>query len=164
MLFSDIQAVSEWSKLLIVILQLEGLKLLSVIFWPFRMILFNYLAAAGRNSGLCAGMCVSVAWNASESTLSLEKPLNLFFFNRYLARLLVNKIREWVNNVHQPVGDHWWGMLQGVSEERTSACWWTVNNVACKCSSTFFFRNKKRKLDLDFSDFWSQSFTQWERV
>ena len=91
-LFSDIQAVSEWSELLIVILQLEGLKLLSVIFRPFRMILFNYLAAAGRNSGLCAGMCVSVAWNASESTLSLEKPLNLFFFNRYLARLLVNKI------------------------------------------------------------------------
>ena len=58
------------------------------------MILFNYLANAGKNVGLCAGMCISVAWNVFESCVSLEKPLNLFFFNRYLARLLVNKIKE----------------------------------------------------------------------
>lgn len=58
------------------------------------MILFNYLAAMGHNSKLKAGICISVIWNVFESCISLEKPLNLLFFNRYLARLLVNKIRE----------------------------------------------------------------------
>lgn len=61
------------------------------------MILFNYLASMGKNSGLRAGMCISVAWNVFESAVSLEKPLNLLFFNRYLARMLVKKLQE---NVH----------------------------------------------------------------
>ncbi|KAL8584185.1 hypothetical protein ACOMHN_034871 [Nucella lapillus] len=60
------------------------------------MILFNYLAT-GRNSGLCAAMCISVAWNVFESCLSLETPLNLLFFNRYLAKLLVKMVRQ---NIH----------------------------------------------------------------
>ncbi|PVD32380.1 hypothetical protein C0Q70_07814 [Pomacea canaliculata] len=61
------------------------------------IILFNYLVAMGKESGLCAGMCISAAWNIFESCASLEKPLNLFFFNRYLARLLVKKVQE---NIH----------------------------------------------------------------
>jgi abhydrolase domain-containing protein 1/3 len=58
------------------------------------MILFNYLAATGEKSGLKAAMCISVPWNVFESAISLEKPLNMLFFNRYLARLLVRKIQE----------------------------------------------------------------------
>ncbi|XP_076437839.1 LOW QUALITY PROTEIN: phospholipase ABHD3-like [Babylonia areolata] len=61
------------------------------------MILFNYLAATGKEARLCAAMCVSVAWNVFESCMSLEKPLNLLFFNRYLARLLVKMFRD---NIH----------------------------------------------------------------
>lgn len=55
-------------------------------------ILFNYMCKRGRDVGLCAGMCVSVVWDLVESATSLEKPLNWFFFNKYLARMLVNKI------------------------------------------------------------------------
>ena len=63
------------------------------------MILFNYLAAMGRNSGLCAGMCVSVVWNLLESADSMEKPLNHFFYNRFLARSLVKKVERYQTHI-----------------------------------------------------------------
>ncbi|XP_046377501.1 phospholipase ABHD3-like [Haliotis rufescens] len=58
------------------------------------MILFNYLAKLGKDARLIAGMCVSVAWNVFESTLSLEQPLNCFLFNKRLARLLTDTVKK----------------------------------------------------------------------
>ena len=66
-----------------------------------RMILFNYLAAVGKDVGLCAGMCISVLWNLLESANSMEKPLNQLFYNRFLARSLVKKVERYQNTEYR---------------------------------------------------------------
>ncbi|XP_041360442.1 phospholipase ABHD3-like [Gigantopelta aegis] len=61
------------------------------------MILFNYISSMGPNCKLVAAMCISVSWNVFESTLSLEKPINYFLFNKMLARLLTSAVHR---NIH----------------------------------------------------------------
>ena len=60
----------------------------------FRIILFNYLAKAGKETPLKAAMTVSVAWNTMKSTESLETPVNLILFNRFLARELTQVLAK----------------------------------------------------------------------
>lgn len=59
------------------------------------LILTNYLAKEGKNSGLKAGFTVSAAWNIFESSKELEQPINWFVFNRLLAESLVSKVRAY---------------------------------------------------------------------
>ncbi|XP_071804918.1 phospholipase ABHD3-like [Asterias amurensis] len=61
------------------------------------IILFNYLAKVGKETPLKAAMTVSVAWNTMKSTESLETPVNLMLFNRFLARELTQVLAK---NVH----------------------------------------------------------------
>ncbi|KAL4217635.1 Phospholipase abhd3 [Mactra antiquata] len=62
------------------------------------MILFSYLAKLGKDCGMLAGMCVSMAWNVFESVGSLEKPgLNKHVLNRVLAKGLVENFKQ---NMH----------------------------------------------------------------
>lgn len=49
------------------------------------MILLNYLARKRGDSGMVAGITISVAWDAIVSSNSLEKPLNWLLFNTYLT-------------------------------------------------------------------------------
>ncbi|XP_043918293.1 protein ABHD1-like [Protopterus annectens] len=56
------------------------------------MILLNYLAKTRTKSDLLAALTLSICWNSIESTISLEKPLNHFLFNSYLASSLRNTI------------------------------------------------------------------------
>ncbi|KAK7091641.1 phospholipase ABHD3-like isoform X2 [Littorina saxatilis] len=58
------------------------------------VILFQYLANKGKEAGLCAGMCISVTWNLPISADSLERPLSYLFYNKYLARNLVKKLKS----------------------------------------------------------------------
>ena len=60
------------------------------------MILFNYLAKSGKDCGMLAGMCVSMAWNVFESVTSLEKPgINKHVLNRILAKGLVDNFQQY---------------------------------------------------------------------
>ncbi|ESO99164.1 hypothetical protein LOTGIDRAFT_226275 [Lottia gigantea] len=58
------------------------------------MILFNYLAKTGKDCKLVAGICMSVAWNVFESVLELERPINLYLFNRTLAQSLTELVKK----------------------------------------------------------------------
>uniref|UniRef100_H3B2C2 Phospholipase ABHD3 n=1 Tax=Latimeria chalumnae TaxID=7897 RepID=H3B2C2_LATCH len=50
------------------------------------MILLNYLARKGsEETGIFGALTFSISWNAKESCISLEKPLNLLLFNLHLA-------------------------------------------------------------------------------
>ncbi|CAG5928062.1 unnamed protein product [Menidia menidia] len=49
------------------------------------MILLNYLARKRTESGLVAGITISVAWDALKSASSMEEPLNWLLFNKYLT-------------------------------------------------------------------------------
>lgn len=59
------------------------------------LILTNYLAKVGKNSGIKAGFTVSAAWNVFESCKALEQPINWFVFNRLLAEALISKVKEY---------------------------------------------------------------------
>lgn len=61
------------------------------------MILFHHLAKSGVNSGLVAGMTVSVPWNPFESLKTLCTPLNKALFNRRLAKKLVEMAERLVS-------------------------------------------------------------------
>uniref|UniRef100_A0A668ARF3 Abhydrolase domain containing 1 n=1 Tax=Myripristis murdjan TaxID=586833 RepID=A0A668ARF3_9TELE len=66
------------------------------------MLLLNYLARKGSESGLVAGITLSVAWNTVESTASLEQPINWLLFNRHLTVNLcqaVNRHRKMLEKV-----------------------------------------------------------------
>lgn len=54
------------------------------------LVLTNYLAKVGPESGLVAGMTCSSPWNVFESSKTLEEPINLVCFNR----LLCNKLKQ----------------------------------------------------------------------
>ncbi|XP_064652798.1 phospholipase ABHD3-like isoform X2 [Lineus longissimus] len=58
------------------------------------MILYNYCARIGGDCPFVGAMIVSVAWNPIKSSLTLEKPLDCFLFNRMLAKSLVEKIQK----------------------------------------------------------------------
>lgn len=52
------------------------------------MLLLSYLARKGKESGIVAGLTISVPWDAQKSSASLEEPLNWLLFNKYLTRSL----------------------------------------------------------------------------
>ncbi|XP_077443865.1 phospholipase ABHD3-like [Stigmatopora argus] len=56
------------------------------------MLLLNYLGRKGGESGLIAGLTVSVPWDALKSAESMEEPLNCFLFNRHLTRGLCEAV------------------------------------------------------------------------
>lgn len=65
------------------------------------MILLNYLAKTETKSDLLAALTLSACWNSMESTISLEKPLNHFLFNSYLAsslRSIISRHRKAVES------------------------------------------------------------------
>ncbi|CAL9692405.1 unnamed protein product [Knipowitschia caucasica] len=68
------------------------------------IMLLNYLANKGAESGLVAGFTISVAWDVQKSCDSMEKPLNLLLFNRRLARGLCETVIKH-RNVLQKVVD-----------------------------------------------------------
>lgn len=50
------------------------------------MLLLNYLGRKRSDSGLVAGLTISVPWDAQKSTVSMEEPLNWLLFNTHLTR------------------------------------------------------------------------------
>lgn len=56
------------------------------------MVLLNYLARKRRESGLVAGITISVPWNALKSSESMEEPLNWLLFNKYLTNGLCRAV------------------------------------------------------------------------
>jgi len=59
------------------------------------MILFSYLAKMGKDCGMLAGLCVSMAWNVFRSVDSLEQPgINKHILNRMLAKGLVDNFKQ----------------------------------------------------------------------
>ncbi|TNM94948.1 hypothetical protein fugu_017707 [Takifugu bimaculatus] len=50
------------------------------------MLLLSYLARKGKESGLVAGLTISVPWDAQKSSESMEEPLNWLLFNKHLTR------------------------------------------------------------------------------
>uniref|UniRef100_A0A7N6B831 Phospholipase ABHD3 n=1 Tax=Anabas testudineus TaxID=64144 RepID=A0A7N6B831_ANATE len=49
------------------------------------MLLLNYLARKRTQSGMVAGLTISVPFDAQESSVSMEEPLNWLLFNKILA-------------------------------------------------------------------------------
>ncbi|XP_023125534.1 phospholipase ABHD3-like isoform X1 [Amphiprion ocellaris] len=49
------------------------------------MVLLNYLARKRSESGMVAGITISVPWDAQKSSDSMEEPLNWLLFNKYLT-------------------------------------------------------------------------------
>ncbi|XP_030638044.1 phospholipase ABHD3-like [Chanos chanos] len=58
------------------------------------MLLLNYLARRGKESGLLAGLAMSVSWDTFESSASLEQPINKLLFNRHLTSNLCRAIKK----------------------------------------------------------------------
>ncbi|XP_047244659.1 phospholipase ABHD3-like isoform X1 [Girardinichthys multiradiatus] len=56
------------------------------------MILLNYLARKRTESGMVAGITISVAWDALKSSNSMEEPLNWLLFNKHLTHGLRQKV------------------------------------------------------------------------
>lgn len=56
--------------------------------------LLNYLAKLGEKCGMCAGMCISVIWDLKATNDSMENSVKMVLFNRYLAQLLIEKIKK----------------------------------------------------------------------
>uniref|UniRef100_A0A3Q2VFM7 Phospholipase ABHD3-like n=1 Tax=Haplochromis burtoni TaxID=8153 RepID=A0A3Q2VFM7_HAPBU len=54
----------------------------------YSMVLLNYLARKHTESGLVAGITISVPWDARKSSDSMEEPLNWLLFNRHITRCL----------------------------------------------------------------------------
>uniref|UniRef100_A0A8C4NFM0 AB hydrolase-1 domain-containing protein n=1 Tax=Eptatretus burgeri TaxID=7764 RepID=A0A8C4NFM0_EPTBU len=59
------------------------------------MLLLNFLAEQGQQTGVDAAMTISVPWDAFTSTASLEEPLNKMLFNCMLTRLLTGTVRRY---------------------------------------------------------------------
>lgn len=49
------------------------------------MLLLNYLARKRTESGMVAGLTISVPWDAMKSSVSMEEPLNWLLFNKVLT-------------------------------------------------------------------------------
>lgn len=64
------------------------------------MILLNYLAHKRTESGMVAGITISVAWDALKSSDSMEEPLNWFLFNKHLTNGLRQKVTRLLS-LHQ---------------------------------------------------------------
>lgn len=56
------------------------------------MLLLNYLARKGAESGMVAGLTISVPWDALKSSESMEEPLNWLLFNKYLTNGLCRAV------------------------------------------------------------------------
>lgn len=56
------------------------------------MLLLNYLARKGTESGMVAGLTISVPWDALKSSNSMEEPLNWLLFNKYLTNGLCRAV------------------------------------------------------------------------
>uniref|UniRef100_A0A3Q0R787 Phospholipase ABHD3 n=1 Tax=Amphilophus citrinellus TaxID=61819 RepID=A0A3Q0R787_AMPCI len=52
------------------------------------MVLLNYLARKRAESGMVAGITISVPWDAHKSCYSMEEPLNWLLFNKHITRCL----------------------------------------------------------------------------
>uniref|UniRef100_A0A3Q4HNV2 Phospholipase ABHD3 n=1 Tax=Neolamprologus brichardi TaxID=32507 RepID=A0A3Q4HNV2_NEOBR len=52
------------------------------------MVLLNYLACKRTESGLVAGITISVPWDALKFSSSMEEPLNWLLFNRHITKSL----------------------------------------------------------------------------
>ncbi|KAM4633796.1 protein ABHD1-like [Polymixia lowei] len=80
-----------------VILHVKGLfpqaPLLGVGVSLGGMLVLNYLAHKGSESGLVAGLTLSACWNIRKSSDSMEQPINLLF-NRYLIAHLCSIINR----------------------------------------------------------------------
>ena len=84
---------SGWKNLTIQ-LALKGLNFLSCESLS-SMILMNYLNEMGEDeTHLVGGMAASAPWNCTESTVSLEQPVNSYIFNRHLTKNLVNMVKR----------------------------------------------------------------------
>ncbi|XP_077989793.1 phospholipase ABHD3-like [Glandiceps talaboti] len=57
------------------------------------MILMNYLAKTGEESGLMAAMVISTIWNVFKTTESLETSINKVLFNKMLTSKLLEDIK-----------------------------------------------------------------------
>ena len=53
------------------------------------MILVNYLAETGRDSGIHAAMTISVPWKWEELISSLKKPMNSVY-NKFMLKMSMN--------------------------------------------------------------------------
>ena len=62
----------------------------------YRMVTCNYMVetASQITKNIKAAMIVSVPWDTTSSTASLEKPLNWFLYNRYLANALTELVKS----------------------------------------------------------------------
>nr|XP_057913912.1 phospholipase ABHD3-like [Doryrhamphus excisus] len=56
------------------------------------MLLLNYLGRKGSESGLVAGLTVSVLWDALKSNTSMEQHVNWLLFNKQLTHELCNTV------------------------------------------------------------------------
>lgn len=56
------------------------------------MLLLNYLARKRTESGMVAGLTISVPWDAQKSSASMEEPLNWLLFNKYLTHGLCRAV------------------------------------------------------------------------
>ncbi|XP_044026040.1 phospholipase ABHD3-like isoform X1 [Siniperca chuatsi] len=56
------------------------------------MLLLNYLARKRTQSGMVAGLTISVPWDTVKSAASLEEPLNWLLFNKHLTRGLCRAV------------------------------------------------------------------------
>ncbi|MEQ2198052.1 hypothetical protein XENOCAPTIV_007048, partial [Xenoophorus captivus] len=65
------------------------------------MILLNYLARKRTESGMVAGITISVAWDALKSSDSMEEPLNWLLFNKHLTHGLRQKVTRLCIQVYQ---------------------------------------------------------------
>uniref|UniRef100_A0A3Q0R8K0 Abhydrolase domain containing 1 n=1 Tax=Amphilophus citrinellus TaxID=61819 RepID=A0A3Q0R8K0_AMPCI len=54
----------------------------------YSMVLLNYLARKRAESGMVAGITISVPWDAHKSCYSMEEPLNWLLFNKHITRCL----------------------------------------------------------------------------
>ena len=63
------------------------------LYFLCSIILTNYLASAGDEHELEAGMSISAPWNVFESATSLERPIDTMLFNRVLTHYLIKPVR-----------------------------------------------------------------------
>ena len=60
------------------------------------MVVCNYMVEASGQitKNIKAAMIVSVPWDTTSSTASLERPLNWFLYNRYLVNALTELVKS----------------------------------------------------------------------